>query len=166
MSRKEKITKYSINKFQVENKADYNVVLLKTCVSCKMRTVSIISFVLIFARSISEIKNIFSIQFSRIKLTKNIVVKDLCCGSFGRIERGALCQIVAPLSPGFGSTEQQLIEAVREFGLTPLINTDIYNVSGPDPTYPWYSNSDVFRAKDLASAILNPDVEVKECVLN
>lgn len=82
----------------------------------------------------------------------------------GEIEPGALCQIVAPLSPGFGSTEATLVSAVREFGLTPLINPYIYNVSGPDPTYPWYSNSDEFRAMDLALAILNPDVKVNNFV--
>ncbi|KAG4071707.1 hypothetical protein HA402_011861 [Bradysia odoriphaga] len=85
---------------------------------------------------------------------------DFCGATFGKIEPGALCQIVAPLSPGFGSTEEQLVSAVQEFGLTPLINSYIYNVSGPDPLYPWYSNSDEFRAEDLLSAILNPDVKV------
>lgn len=88
-------------------------------------------------------------------------MKGICRGSFGKIEPGALCQIVAPLSPGFGSTEEQLVSAVKEFGLTPLIHSYIYNVSGPDPLYPWYSNSDEFRAEDLLSAILDPDVKVE-----
>jgi len=71
-----------------------------------------------------------------------------------------ICQIVAPLSPGNPDYLNAAIQFVSDFGLTPQVTENIYDIVGPNGTWHWYSNTDEFRARDLADAILSEKVKM------
>ncbi|OXA65050.1 probable murein peptide carboxypeptidase [Folsomia candida] len=77
-----------------------------------------------------------------------------------RAQAGDICRIVAPLSPGLPQLLNETVQVVTDLGFTAQISNDIYDIIGPDDGEQWYSNTDEFRARDLADAILDPQVKI------
>jgi len=76
-----------------------------------------------------------------------------------KVNPGDIVRIVAPAGRGNASNLIPIQQYVESIGLVPVITPDIY-----DPTNPFYSNSDEFRANDLISALLDPEVAVIWCI--
>ena len=76
-----------------------------------------------------------------------------------RIVPGDKVGIIAPAGKGSQANLQLIKSYVESLQLVPVISDNIY-----DPDEPFYSNTDIFRATDLISSLLDSEIKLIWCI--